>query len=51
MEFPESQNLQNEQTMEADCRKQEKRCVHANNHVINAFKHEQTLMWRNDRHN
>ena len=37
--------------MEADCKKQAK-TVHANNHihVIKAFRGEQTLMGRNDRH-
>ena len=28
-----------------------KRYVHANNHIIKAFRGEQTLMGRNDRHN
>ena len=43
--------IQNEQTMEADCKKQAKQYVHANNHIIKAFRDEQTLMERNDRHN
>ena len=53
MEFPESQtSIQNEQTMEADCKKsKQKRYVHANDHIIKAFRGEQTLMGRNDRHN
>ena len=53
MEFPESQkiHLKNEQAIEADCKKQVKRYVHANNHIIKAFRGEQTLMGRNDRHN
>ena len=29
----------------------QKRYVYANNHIIKAFKDEQTLMGRNDRHN
>ena len=29
----------------------QKRYVHANNHIIKAFRGEQTLMGRNDRHN
>ena len=51
MEFPESQNL-HEQTMEADCKKQAKtkRYAHAHNHIIKAFRGEQILMGRNDRH-
>ena len=47
-----SKPFQNEQTMEADCKKQaKKRYVHANNHIIKAFRGEQTLMGRNDRYN
>ena len=38
--------IQNEQTMEADCKKQAKWYVHANNHIIKAFRCEQTLMGR-----
>ena len=37
--------------MEADCKKQDKQHVHANNHLIKAFRDEQTLMGRNDRLN
>ena len=43
--------IQNEQTLEADCKKQAKQYVHANNHIVKAFKGEQILMGRNDRHN
>ena len=39
--------IQNEQTMEADCKKQKKQYVHANNPIIKAFRDEQTLMGRN----
>ena len=34
--------IQSEQTMEADCKKQAKWYVHANNHIIKAFRGEQT---------
>ena len=37
--------------MEADCKKQAKRYVHANSHIIKAFRDEQTLMGRNYGHN
>ena len=39
--------------MEADCKKQDKQHVglYANNHIIKAFRDEQTLMGRNDRLN
>ena len=36
--------IQNEQTMEADCKKQQNRYVHLNNHIIKSFRDEQTLM-------
>ena len=53
MECPESQNIfiQNEQTIEADAKSKRKWYVNANNHIIKAFRDEQTLVGRNDRHN
>ena len=51
MEFPKSQTfIQDEQTMEADCKKQPKRGMYMQI-FIKADRDEQTLMERNDRHN
>ena len=42
--------IQNEQIIEADCKSKQKRYIHANNHIVKAFRGEQTLMGKNDRH-
>ena len=44
--------IQNEQTIEADCKKQAKTvCTCMQIIIIKVFRGEQTLMGRNDRHN
>ena len=48
MEFPESQNLHSKWKLIA--KSNQKLHVQASNHIIKAFRDEQTLMGRNDRH-
>ena len=55
MEFPESQNLHSNMfkmnnQWKLIAKSKQKRYVHTNNHMIKAFRDEQTLTGRNDRH-
>ena len=50
--FPNFQTfIQDELTMEADCKEQAQTVCTCNSHIKKAFRGRQTLMGRNDRHN